>query len=104
MQIDIQATSLELTPALREFIEEKAGKIKRLLKNFDEDAIHMRVEIARSTQHHRHGDVLYHAEINLHVPGGMLRAQYDDEDPRKAINRARKTLEQEIRKHKTANK
>lgn len=102
MQIDIQATNLELTPSLREFIEGKVSKIRRLLRMFDDSALRARVEIARSTRHHKHSSVLYHAEVNLYFPGGMLRAEHDDEDLRKAINSARKTLEREIRKYKTA--
>ena len=100
MQIDIEATNLELTPPLREYIEEKIGKLAKFLKRFEGDSIHVSVEVARTTRHHRHGNV-YHAEANLHFPGGMLRAEHDSEDIRVSIDKVRKKMQREIRKYKT---
>lgn len=100
MQIDIEATNLELTPLLREYIEEKIGKLSKFLKRFDEGSVHAKVEVARLTRHHRHGNV-YHAEVNLHFPGGMLRAEYQAEDVRVAVSKVKKVLQREIRKYKS---
>lgn len=102
MQIDIEATNLELTPPLREYIEKKIGKLAKFLRRFDESSVHVRVEVARSTRHHRHGNI-YHAEANLHFPGGMLRAEHQAEDVRVAVDKVKKVLQREIRKYKTAN-
>ena len=100
MQIDIEATNIELTPPLREYIEKKIGKLSKFLKRLGGENVHVNVEVARSTMHHRHGKV-YHAEANLHFPGGMLRAEHDAEDIRVAIDRVRKKMQREIRKYKT---
>ena len=100
MHIDIEATNIELTPPLREYIEKKVGKLSKFLKRFESDSVHARVEVARLTRHHRHGNV-YHAEINLHFPGGMLRAEYQSEDIRISIDKVKKILQREIRKYKT---
>ena len=99
MHIDIEATNIELTPPLREYVEEKIGKLSKFLTRFESDSVHVKVEVARLTRHHRHGNV-YHAEANLHFPGGMLRAEYQSEDIRVSIDRVKKILQREIRKYK----
>jgi putative sigma-54 modulation protein len=100
MQIDIEATNLELTLPLREYIEKKIGKLSKFLSRFEEEGVHARVEVARSSKHHRHGKV-YRAEANLHFPGGMLRAEHEAEDARVAIDKVKDKLQREIRKYKT---
>ena len=100
MQIDIEATNLELTPPLREYVEEKIGKLSKFLTRFESDSVYVKVEVARLTRHHRHGNV-YHAEANLHFPGGMLRAEYQSDDIRVSIDKVKKILQREIRKYKT---
>jgi len=100
MQIDIEATNLELTPPLREYIEEKIGRLSKFLTHFEKEGVHVKVEVARLTRHHRHGNV-YHAEANLHFPGGMLRAEHQAEDVRVAIDKVRRVLQREIRKYKS---
>ena len=99
MQIDIEATNIELTPPLREYIEVKIGKLSKFLKNLGGDDVHVNVEVARSTRHHRPGNI-YHAEANLHFPGRMLRAEHEAEDIRVAIDKVRRKMQREIRKYK----
>lgn len=102
MKITIKSTGLELTPPIKEFIEEKVGSVQKFLQRYDEnDAVLANVEIARSTKHHNKGDV-YKAEININLPGQILRAQTENEDVRVAINEAKDTLKREIDKYKDA--
>ena len=99
MQIDIEATNLELTAPLRAFVEEKFGKLDKFLKSYDASGIRIKVEVARATKHHRRGDV-YRAEGNLYIPGGMIRAEHTTHDIRVAINKTKNKLEREIKKQK----
>jgi len=101
MQIDIEATNIELNAPLKKYIEEKIGKLEKFLKRFEGGDVRVRVEVARMSKHHRHGDV-YHAEANLHFPGGMLRAEHQGDDIRVAINKVKDKLQREIRKYKTS--
>ena len=81
MKINIKAVNLDLTPAITVYIEEKINRLEKFvsgegIKEWDEHnqaAMEADVEIARTTNHHRHGDV-YRAEINLKVPGRIIRA------------------------------
>jgi len=100
MNIIIKSSKLDLTPAIKEYIETKIGSLDRFLERFEQKSeIKAEVEIARTTQHHRHGDVFY-AEINLHLPRKILRAEHSDWDIRVAIDKAKGKLQQEIKKYK----
>lgn len=99
MKISIQAPNLELTPALTEFIEQKIGGLDKFLKKFHPENVLARVDVGRSTRHHRHGNV-YHVDVTLLLPGGTVRAADDDEDVRKAIDAVKEKLQREIKKFK----
>lgn len=100
MKINIKATNLDLTPAIREYIEEKIGSLDRFLKRFEvKSEVEVFVEIARTTKHHRHGNVLY-AEATVPIGKKILRAEHFDWDIRVAIDKVRDKLQQEIKKYK----
>ncbi len=100
MKIDIKATNLEITPAISEYIEIKLGSLSRFLKKFESQSeIKIFIEIARTTRHHKSGNVFY-AEVNLHLPKKTLRAEHSDWDIRVAIDKAKDKLQQEIKKYK----
>ncbi len=99
MKIMIKATGLDLTEPLKVYIEEKLDSLNRLLRGIDADVVRARVEVARSTRHHRSGNV-YHVDINLDLPGKVLRAEEDHDDMRAAIDAVKDKLRREIEKYK----
>ena len=100
MKIDIKATNLDLTPALREYIEEKIGALTKFLKRWDpEGIVEAWVEVGRTTKHHYKGNV-FRAEVDLRLPGKILRAEDENFDIRVAIDRVRDKLRREIEKYK----
>jgi putative sigma-54 modulation protein len=122
MKIDIKATNLELTPAIREYIEIKIGSLSHFLKRFEtpkespegeqvpygagklptgraKNEIEVFVEIARTTRHHRSGNVFY-AEASFSIGKKLLRAEHSDWDIRVAIDEVKDRLQQEIKKYK----
>lgn len=102
MKITIKATGLELTPPIKEFIEDKIGSVQKFLQRFDENnAVLANVEIGRPSTHHHKGEV-YFAEVNINVPGNIIRAKAEDADIRVAINKAKDILKREVDKYKDA--
>ena len=100
MKINIKTAKLDLTPALEEYIEIKIGSLSSPLKKWkSEGVVEAWVEVARTTKHHKKGDV-FAAECSVRLPGGILRARHEDWNVRRAIDEVRKELRLEINKFK----
>lgn len=100
MKINITSTA-DLTSTLEAYIEQKLAPLAKFLKRFEEAGeVELRLEIGRTTRHHRKGDV-FKAIADLRLPHQVLRAEEYAEDVRKAIDQARDTLRLEIDKYKT---
>lgn len=99
MNINIKATTIELTPAIKAYVEEKVAMLGKLIDPADTSA-HADVEVGQTTKHHQSGDV-FRAEINLHVAGANLRAESERDDLYAAIDEAKDELMRQLRKEKT---
>jgi len=100
MQINIKATNLDLTPALKDYIEAKIGSLSKFLQRFEaEGVVEAWVEVGRTTRHHQKGNV-FRAEADLRLPGKVLRAEDEDFDVRAAIDKIKDRLKREIERYK----
>jgi ribosomal subunit interface protein len=100
MNISIKKT-LDVTPALAAYIEEKLMALGKFVKAFDRDGVvELKLEVARSSNHHRKGDEVFVARADLRLPGKILRAEAAASDIRKAIDAVRDRLHGEIKKYK----
>lgn len=95
MNIKIKATKIELTPEIEALIGDKIGGLEKYFDNI----IGCEVEVGRTTNHHRKGDV-FHAEVNLEVPKAVIRASADTDDLIKSINEVKDKMRNEIIKYK----
>lgn len=100
MIINIKSTNLDLTPPIRKYIEEKIGSLDKFLGRFEkEGGVKIFVEIARTTKHHKSGEVFY-AEAMFSLGKKIFRAEDLNDDIRLAIDEVRNKLQQEIKKYK----
>lgn len=100
MVINIKATNLDLTPSIREYAEEKIGSLNKFLERFEKEGeVEIFVEIARTTKHHKSGEV-FRAEATFSLGKKVFRAEDLSEDIRLAIDEVRNKLQQEIKKYK----
>src|SRR3989344_4791573 len=99
MQINVKARELDLTEPLKKYIDTRIGSLDKYLRRFNESLVRAEVEVARTTQHHRHGEV-YYAEVNLTLPGKLLRATHEGGDIRECIDKVKKNLPRESDKNK----
>jgi putative sigma-54 modulation protein len=99
MKITIKTTNLKLTPEIEERIEEKINSVDKLLDDMDRSVVEARVEIGRTTKHHRKGDI-FRAEVNLTLPGRLLRSVAEEWDLRTALDQVKNELQQEIKKYR----
>jgi len=96
MKISILGTNMDLTPALKDYVEEKIGGLDK----FYDGILEARVDVGITTKHHQKGEI-YRAEVNLEVPQKhVLRAESVKEDLYVAINEVKKDLQRQIKKFK----
>ncbi len=97
MNIQIKATKMELTPAIRDYIQEKMDMLEKylngiLVRNCD-------VEIGLTVGGQHHGKIFF-CEVNLNVPKGFLRVRKEEEKIYKAIDKVKDHLERAVIKYK----
>lgn len=94
MKIIIKGTNLELTEALKSYVEEKVGH----LEHYWDEILEARVELEQST-HHQSG--FFRCEVNLDVPQKqVMRAESTLPDLYAAIDECIPKLREQIEKFK----
>lgn len=96
MKIYIKGTNMELTEAIKDYVNEKIGGLD---KYFD-GILAARVDVGLTSKHHQKGNI-FRAEVNLEVPQKyLLRAEAEKEDLYIAINEVKDELQGQIKKYK----
>jgi len=95
MQIHIKAQNAKLTPQAHDLINEKIGSLTKYYDNI----INANVEVGLTSMHHQKGDI-FKAEVNLQVPGKVLRATAETDNMPKSINQVRDILKRDLVKYK----
>ena len=92
MQINIKATGIELTRDISAYVEHKIGSLDKYLGAAQVVAY---VEVGRSSEHHKQGEV-YKADVRLSGDGHELYATQHAEDLKAAIDLVQGELGHEI--------
>ncbi len=85
---------MKLTPEAAEYLDKKLQSVEKFIFG-DPSSVLFDVEVGRTTEHHRTGDV-FRAEINLHVGGKYYRSVSEKSDLYAAIDDVRDQLVQEL--------
>lgn len=103
MNIIIKKT-LDVTEPLEVYIEEKLMPLAKFIEPYEKEGeVTLRLEVSRTSEHHRKGDDVFMAAADLELPGKVLRGEATSSDIRKAIDDVRNMLHMEIQKYKTKN-
>jgi len=97
MKINIKATQMELTPAIKEFTQEKMDMLEKYLGEIQ--VLNCDVEVGVTTHHHTKGEI-FRAEVNLNLPGELIRVEKTEEDLYKAIDKVKEHVAMAIKKYK----
>lgn len=100
MQIKIKTTNIELTDALSSYVDEKLQSIEKFTVPHKEEDPLLYVEVGKTTNHHRSGDV-FRAEVTMNLRGKQFRAVSEKDDLYAAIDDMRDELVRELTSHKT---
>jgi len=93
MNIQIKATNLDLTPSVKDYVEEKIGHLAKFIV-----AGEAKVELGRD-KHHKTGDV-FRAEVMIVAGGKVIRADQSSEDIYASIDLVIPKLKEQISKFK----
>ncbi|MCM3714644.1 ribosome hibernation-promoting factor, HPF/YfiA family [Halalkalibacter oceani] len=92
MKYNIRGENIEVTPALRDYVEKKIGKLERYFDTTPVADVNVRMQVLNN-QHIM--------EITIPMPQLLLRAEEVHTDMYAAIDNVVEKLERQIRKHKT---
>lgn len=95
MQITVNGKGVELTEAIKDYVEKKIGGLGKFYNNI----IRANVTVGVESHHHQKGSIFV-AECKLEVPGKDLFAAKNEKTLYKAIDKIRDYLEHELKKHK----
>lgn len=89
---------MEMTEAIRNYVESKLSKLEPKLERFGE-AASLEVEVGKTTNHHNKGDV-FRCEIHVILPGKTIQVDDVQDDLYQAIVNARDKADREIVEYK----
>jgi len=98
MEIIIKTKDLKLTPGLETFVNQKVGRLKKLLP--ENSLRKIEIELGLVTLRQQKGDI-YSAKIMISEPRGkLLRAYAEEETIKTAIVKAREDIQAQLTKFK----
>lgn len=92
MRMNIRGENLEVTPALREYVDKKLGRLERYFDTPLNNTVHVTLSVVRDK---------HVVEVTIPLPGVLLRAEARNDDMYASIDLVVDKLERQIRKHKT---
>jgi putative sigma-54 modulation protein len=92
MKINIRGENIEVTPALRDYVEKKLSKLERYFEAPLTSEVHVTLSVGKELQN---------VEVTVPITGGLLRAEERATDMYASIDLVVDKLERQIRKHKT---
>ncbi len=95
MTINIRAVGMELTPAIRQYVEEKFQSIEK----FAHKIMRIDVDLGMETHHHNKGQI-YSCAAVIQIPRDVLKIERTAEDLYKAIDKVKDHLRETLAQRK----
>lgn len=93
LKIDVRGVNIEVTDAIREYVEKRLEKLNRFLDDTTDSLAHVKVGV--------YPEKAAKVEVTIPLPYLTLRAEHTETDLYAAIDLVVDKLERQIRKHKT---
>lgn len=93
MKVQIKATGIELIDSIEDYVNKKVGHLEKYFR--DPDSAIISVEVARTTRHHKSGDI-FKAEILIRAGGKEYYALSEKNDLYAAIDDAKDEAAREL--------
>lgn len=92
MIFNVRGENIEVTNALREYVEKKVGRIEKYFDTPPTSAVNVTMKVVKD---------VHSVEVTVQLPGVVLRGEEENDDMYAAIDLVVEKLERQIRKHKT---
>lgn len=92
MEIIIHGDKLKITSSMKDYIEDKLGKLEKYLENSDQVRVNVIVKVS---------NYLQRVEVTIPLKSFILRTEDSQQDFYAAVDKAIDKLERQIRKNKT---
>ena len=99
MSVNIRGKNIDVTPALKDYVEKKVVKVTKQFRTVGDISVLMRVEKGDSIKGERVGDNV--VEITFLAGGVIFRAQETTKDMYSSIDLVVEKIERQIHKYKT---
>lgn len=93
MNYNVRGENIEVTPAIREYVEKKIGKLERYFTETPNANVHVNLKV--------YNDKTTKVEVTIPLPNLVLRAEETNADMYAGIDLINDKLERQIRKYKT---
>ncbi|HNU95408.1 MAG TPA: ribosome-associated translation inhibitor RaiA [Candidatus Paceibacterota bacterium] len=94
MSTNIKATNIELTDAIKDYVNKNLLGLDRFITDPKEDLI-IQVEVGKTTRHHKSGDY-FRAEFNVDISGKKFYVSAKKDNLYGAIDEAKEALFRKI--------
>lgn len=94
----IKGTNMDLTEAIKSAVIDELAALDARAERWG-TAVSADVEVGKTSNHHQKGEI-FRAEVNLTIPGKLLRAEDENEDLYVALKNVVGTLGRELEKEK----
>lgn len=98
MNINIKATNIELTSAIRDYVNAKIGALNKFLPTDKDTQIF--VEIGKESNHHQNGPDIFMAEVRFNMEGKDLYIKDNSADLYAAIDLVKDETQRQIKEKK----
>lgn len=96
LHIAMKGLNMDLTEALKDYVHDKLGSLEKFIHADS----HIAVEIGRPSKHHKRGNDIYMAEINVDTNGQTYFIQVFENDLYAAVDRMRDEVTELIKQGK----
>lgn len=93
MKYNIRGNNIDVTEALRSFVEKKLGRLEKYFDTTNKTEAHVALSVLNKDDHK--------VEVTVPFPGVLVRAEESTSDMYASIDKVVEKLERQIRKYKT---
>ncbi len=98
MRLTIKATNIEHTNAIDAYLSKRMAELERILDAKEKSQI-ARLDIGKTSKHHKEGKEVFYAEVTFHVKKKDFRAVAKAPDLYAAIDKMKDMIVREVLRH-----